>query len=191
MRTNYSDLFDYVTVNITKENYTSHDVYRFFDKVVGHIIAQKLLDLELPQKWATPEFMQDIEDALDYSFLLQARLPIQEALNAVFFRELADKFKSSAEDQVSFFGYATHDTTLGPLMEAVGAWNKTRPLYGEALIFTLTADDQLSVQFLDINRRLTQHTMPGCNEDSCTFAQFEDSVNKMPQDWQEACKATE
>lgn len=185
---NFSTLFEKVS-NVTGETYEPKDIYFFFDLRIGNIIAEKLMGWKMPE-WADDEFFQLAEVALDTSFHEQALLPIQHALNGVFFREMIDKFKSSSKDEVSLFGYSTHDTTLGPLMAAVNAWTDKRPLYGESLIFIFTQDEQLKVYFLKQDQSLNEHVPPGCEKNHCPLDDFAKHVETMPKDVNKACQVT-
>ena len=182
----YKAIFDRFS-EITGEKYTVNDTYMFFDLRVSSLIAQHLMGLKMPD-WVTPAFLAEAEAALDFAFGLQSRLPIQDALNGVFFREMLHKWQNASSYQSPLFVYSTHDTTLGPLMTSVNAWTGKRPLYGEALLFLYTQDEQVQVHYLHQNRTLSRHFPRGCSQSDCSLETFTKYVmDTMPEDWQTEC----
>lgn len=182
----YKDIFDRFSA-ATGEKYTVNDTYMFFDLRVSALIAQNLMGLTMPD-WADADFLTQAEAALDFAFGLQSRLTIQDPLNGVFFREMLQKWQNASSYTFPLFVYSTHDTTLAPLMTAVNAWTGKRPLYGEALIFLYTTDEQVQVHYLHQDQTLSRHFPRGCSEQDCSLETFTQYVmNTMPEDWQTEC----
>lgn len=183
----YRSLFDQFS-RVTGEQYTVNDTYMFFDLRISSLLAQSLMGLKMPE-WASPSFLREAEAALDFSFGLQSRLSIEDALNGVFFRDMLEKWNNaSSRSLTSLFVYSTHDTTLGSLMTAVNAWTGKRPLYGEALVFLYTDDEQIQVHYLHQNHTLARHYPRGCSQSDCSLETFTSYVmDTMPEDWRTEC----
>lgn len=182
----FGDLWNNVTL-ITQTTYSS--VHQFVDNLIEPIVSEKLMDLHMPD-WATDELLRRAAAAIDRTIFLTGSLEIEGKLSGVFYREIIDQFNRDAQsNDVSFFAYGTHDTTLGPILVNLNLWPGHRPYYGEGLVFVLTTGGQLKTLYYDEKHVLHPKLLPGCTESHCTVDSFEKAISHLiPKNWRKECK---
>lgn len=157
-------------------------------KIIDPITSQYNMGLKMP-KWFKGDFKKQSFQYMDDNFDALANLSIEKKLAGIFLKELISKFYSSPKDQLSFYGYSSHDSTLAPVMATVNAWTGKQPRFGESIIFTLTNDDQVKVYYFDQQHNLIQHIPFKCSEKNCSLNTFVSSVsNYIPEDWRKECQ---
>lgn len=182
----YRDLIDRLN-NGTGENLGEKDLMTIIKSRLEPIIVANEVGVKIPD-WADEEFLNQAEKLADEEFAFVVRHRFQRALSGVFLRKLIDDFENAPKHSVSFFGYGSVHTTMGPLMKTIGLWTGYRPAYGEAVIFTLGVDDRFRMFHLSKNSDLTEHIPLGCNRKHCTLHRFEKAMNDyMKLDWKEEC----
>lgn len=150
--------------------------YKIQDDLLDPIITEDEMNLSLPS-WFTPEFRDDANSFITHVSGVVNQFTIENKLSGLFLKDLINNFRNSPQDQLSFYGYSTHDSTLGPIMVTVNTWEGERPNYGESIIFTLTNDDQVNVHYLDIDHNLRRHIPLGCDENNCSLDSFASGVS--------------
>lgn len=184
----FKELWDNVT-RLTGHTYTRNDSYYVFDEIVDQILSALLL--KLPNfEWASDETMKQAEEMSNKCILLMSNYEIEKKLSGLFFSDLLNQLKMAAESDktVYFFGYATHDTTLGPIMFNLGLWPNHRPLYAEALIFVLKDDNKLELFFYDENDVIHPKNFLNTNSTTSTIEEFEKNVKQfLGADWKQVC----
>lgn len=172
---------------VTHEVYNESNAFFVFDDRVDPIWSALFADL--PISWASEDTFDQGDKVMDEVNLYLSNMPIEGKLSGVFYEEVIKQFKLALEsEEVSFFGYATHDTTLGPVMGNLGIWPGHRPYYGEALIFVLWANASMELFFYDYQHQWIPQVPAKINGTQFTLEQFEASVGHLiPLNWKSEC----
>ena len=182
----YKNLIDRLN-NGTGEKLGEKDLMTIIKGRLEPIIVANEVGVKVPD-WVNEEFLDQAERLADEEFAFVVRHRFQRALSGVFLRKLIDDFEKSPKDSVSFFGYGSVHTTMGPLMKTIGLWTGLRPAYGEAFIFTLGIDDRFRIFHLSSNSVVKEHTPAGCSKNHCTLGKFEKAMNGfLKLDWKQEC----
>ena len=172
---------------MTGEIYNETNAFFVADVRIDPALSALLMDL--PIDWADSHSLETMARVHDSWVWTMSQYEISKKLSGVFYKEIIDQFSTAlTRDGLSFFGYATHDTTLGPIMVHLGLWPGHRPLYAESLIFILRANGQLEFYVSDEQLNIHKKSTPICPSDPCTLSSFEDGVKYMiPSDWRKEC----
>lgn len=171
----------------TGENLTEKDLMNIIKGRLEPIVVADEVGRRVPH-WADETFLREAEKLADEEFAFVVNHTFQRALSAVFLRKLISDFKNAPNDSVSFFGYGSVHTTMGPLMKTFDLWTGLRPTYGEAVIFTLDINDEFEIFHLTEYLQVEPHIPPGCDEKRCTLEMFENAMkNYLKLDWESEC----
>ena len=175
---------------VTNETYNESNAFFVFDMRCGPIFSALAMGLDMPEPINTSETYLQCDIVQNKAILYLSEMSIEKRLTGVFYKEVINRFENAMESsrsgEISFHAYATHDTTLGPVMYHMDLWPGRRPLYGEALIFVLKENASLDVYFYDEHHVIHQQSPFGLKE--LTLKTFQSHVEHLiPTNWKAEC----
>eukprot|EP00761_Pharyngomonas_kirbyi_P008379 gb/GECH01008390.1/.p1 GENE.gb/GECH01008390.1/~~gb/GECH01008390.1/.p1 ORF type:complete len:414 (+),score=73.68 gb/GECH01008390.1/:1-1242(+) len=86
--------------------------------------------------------------------------------------------------------YSGHDTTIGPLLGALGIYNNTWPPYTSHIVLELFKDARKSEYFVRVKYNGKERILPGCSHEFCKFETFKSITSRViPTNWKQMCKS--
>ncbi|OBZ84309.1 putative acid phosphatase SPBC4.06, partial [Choanephora cucurbitarum] len=101
------------------------------------------------------------------------------------------------KDKLKLAVYSGHDTTVGPLLIMMDAFDKKWPPFGSAVLFELFKQKDKDQHFVRVRYNENALKLPGCQAEGnhkkgdptlCTFEAFKNVVREqVPLDWEKEC----
>ena len=172
--------------------------------ILDTLVAAKAHGFKLPSD-IDEDILRDLEDIVVkewfYGHMASAevrRLGLGRLMGVIRDRmSLREKGGIEDDEKLKLAIYSGHDTTVGPILIILNAFDNKWPPFGSAILFELFKQKESDQHFVRVKYNENTLELPGCqakgdhkqgDKSLCTFEAFKKIVkDQVPTDWEKEC----